>query len=74
MMHRCARSVVIGIAMIAAGVVVFVVGALGAPHPEQPEWVFTLWFLAFMTLITWGVASILRPLVQSFLGNALDRR
>jgi hypothetical protein len=38
MLHRVPRSVVVGIAMIAAGVVVFVVGALGAPHPEQPEW------------------------------------
>jgi uncharacterized membrane protein YiaA len=74
MLHKFPRSIVIGIAMIAAGVVVFVVGALGAPRPELLEWVFTLWFLAFMILITWGAALILRPFVQSVLGNILDRR
>jgi hypothetical protein len=74
MLHRFPRSVVIGIAMIAVGVVVFVVGALGAPHPEQPEWAFKLWFVTFMALISWGAALILRPFVQSFLSNTLDRR
>jgi hypothetical protein len=74
MLRRFPRSVVIGIAMIAAGVVAFVVGALGAPHPEQPEWVFTTWFLAFVVLITWGAALILRPFVESFFGDTLDRR
>jgi hypothetical protein len=44
-----------------------------APHPEQPEWVFKLWFVTFMALISWGTALILRPLVQSFLSNTLDR-
>jgi hypothetical protein len=74
MLHRCPRSVVIGIAMIAAGVVVFIVGAWGVSHHEQPEWVPTLWIVAFMALITWGLALILRPFVQSLLGNILDRR
>jgi hypothetical protein len=74
MLRRFPRSAVIGIVMIAAGVVVFVVGALGTPHPEQPDWVFKLWFVAFMALISWGAALILRPPVQRFLGNTLDRR
>ncbi len=60
----------IGIAMITVGVAVFVVGALGAPHPEQPEWVFKLWFVTFMALTSWGAALILRPFVQNFLSLA----
>jgi hypothetical protein len=74
MWRRFPRSAGIGIVMIAAGVVVFVVGALDTPHPEQPELVFRLWFVAFMALISWGIALILRLLVQRFLGNTLDRR
>jgi hypothetical protein len=30
--------------------------------------------VAFMALISWGAALILRPLVQRSLGNTLDRR
>jgi hypothetical protein len=47
---------------------------IGRSPPEQTEWVFTLWFLAFITLITWAPGLILRPLVQSFLGSTFDRR
>jgi hypothetical protein len=68
MLHRFPRSIVIGIVMIAAAVVIFVVGRLGAPHPEQPEWIFKLWFVALMALISWGAALIL-PVRSKLLGS-----
>jgi hypothetical protein len=33
--------------------------------------VFKLWFVAFMALISWGAALILRPLVQRSRGKTL---
>jgi hypothetical protein len=46
----------------------FVVGRLGAPHPEQPERIFKLWFVALMALISWGAALIL-PVRSKLLGS-----
>jgi hypothetical protein len=61
--------------MLAAGLVLFVVGAaLRSPSLELSPSVFGFIFFVWMALITWGVALILRPWVQSLLRSTLDGR